>query len=144
MEIAPTWTCPEVRPLAGSERAAAQHSLSALASHSELRIGPVTAAGLELRAALMSLQDDRGFRRADNAFWKKKCRSLFLRPAVEPILFSYWRKLSPLHLDASSALRIASALAGRPLVYRKGPAVGRSSNGDVHFERLESPEAWLS
>lgn len=104
----------------------------------------IDAAGLELRVALMLLQSDRGFRKADNEFWKGKCRSLFLRPAIEPICSTYWEKYFPFNVSEASALRMASAAAGRPLVYRKGPATGRSLNGDVNFGALETGGEWLA
>ena len=109
-----------------------------------LASSPIDAAGLELRVALMLLQSDRGFREADNEFWKRKCRSLFLRPAIEPISSTYWEKYFPFNINESSALRMASAAAGRPLVYRKGPATGRSLNGDVNFRPLDAGGEWLA
>src|SRR3954452_23324755 len=127
MENTPTWICPEVRALTAAEQANAERLFADLVSAGEVRPGPVWTAGLELRAALLLLQDDRRFANADNEFWKTKCRSLFLRPALEPIAHSYWRKFPDFTIDEASALRIASALAGHPLVYRKGPALGRSA-----------------
>ncbi|HEV2816116.1 MAG TPA: hypothetical protein VGW40_02690 [Allosphingosinicella sp.] len=92
----------------------------------------------------MLLEDDAGLPEADNDFWRAKCSSLFLRPAVEPIACSYWQRLSSFELDDAAALSVASALAGRPLVYRKGPATGRSVKGDVGFEPLPRARRWLA
>jgi hypothetical protein len=105
--------------------------------------GPIGSAGLELRVALMLMQEENGLAKADNAFWKKKCRSIFLRPAIEPVALAYWARLSSFEIDDALALKAASAMAGQALVYRKGPATGRSSNGDVHFGPLESTSDWL-
>jgi Fic/DOC family len=141
MEIAPTWICPDPRPPEPAEQGLANRVISELAS-SELPADPVSTAGLELRVALTLLQDDRGHTKADNQFWRSKCRSLFLRPAVEPIAHAHWARFHDFSVDESCALRIASALAGRPLAYRKGPAVGRSIKGDVRFPALEGA-GWL-
>ena len=106
--------------------------------------GPAGVAGLELRVAMTLLQDEEAAVGADNIFWPKKCRSLFLRPATEPIACSYWRRFAGCEIDEAAALNIASALAGRKLVYRKGPAVGKSPKGNVGFEPLEVASLWLS
>jgi hypothetical protein len=142
MEIAPTWICADASPPELAEQDLADRLISELAT-SELSTNPVSTAGLELRVALTLLQNDRGHTEADNQFWRSKCRSLFLRPAVEPIAHAYWARFQNFSVDESSALRIASALAGHPLVYRKGPAVGRSVKGDVHFAALETAGGWL-
>lgn len=139
-----TWTCPEVRSLDQHETTLAQRLYADIVSDSLLARNSIDAAGLELRVALMMLQSERGFRKTDNEFWKGKCRSLFLRPAIEPICSAYWEKYFPFNIDAASALRMASAAAGRPLVYRKGPATGRSLNGDVNFHPLDVPGEWLA
>jgi Fic/DOC family len=143
MEIAPTWICPDVHSPEPAEQRLADRLISQLAN-SELPADPVSTAGLELRVALTLLQDDRGHTKPDNQFWRSKCRSLFLRPAIEPIAHAHWARFHDFRVDESCAVRIASALAGRPLVYRKGPAVGRSVKGDVHFAPLETAGGWLN
>jgi len=92
----------------------------------------------------MLLQDDSGLEPADNDFWRAKCSALFLRPALEPIACSYWARLTSFAFDEAAALHIAFALAGRPLVCRKGPATGRSAAGDVGFEPLPKARRWLA
>lgn len=143
MEVEPVWTCPDIRPLSDEEETVAARLYAALASDPALPADPVATAGLELRIALMLLRGVETSEEPDNAYWGRKCRSLFLRPAVEPIACSYWARLRTLDIDASTALKAGSAMAGRPLVYRKGPAVGRSLNGNVRFPPLESAGKWL-
>lgn len=62
---------------------------------------------------------------------------------MEPIAHSYWTRFQTLNVDEASALKAASAMAGQPLAYRKGPAVGRSLKGDVRFAPLEPGGKWL-
>lgn len=140
---ASTWTCPEFLPLTPQEIGDATRLYEKIAADNALPSTSIDAAGIELRAALMILQEQRPFPMADNGFWKRKCQALFLRPAIEPIACTYWGRFLSFDLDETSALKIASAMAGRPLVYRKGPATGRSLNGDVHFEPLGDPGRWL-
>jgi Fic/DOC family len=130
--------------LAAEESNAAKLLYSSMAGLDVRPSGPPGVAGLELRVALMLLQDDSGLPAADNDFWRAKCSALFLRPAVEPIACSYWARLTSFAFDEAAALHIASALAGRPLVYRKGPATGRSAGGDVGFEPLAKARRWLA
>jgi Fic/DOC family protein len=92
----------------------------------------------------MLLDSDLGSRPADNGFWAAKCQLLLVRPAIEPIACSCWKRFGTFDLDKQVALVIASTLAGRPLVYRKGPAKGRSAHGDVTFEPLEIASQWLA
>jgi Fic/DOC family len=143
MEMGPVWTCPEIRPLSDAEQKAAEPLYRAITSDPALPASPVATAGLELRVAMMLLQGADTWERSDNELWDRKCRLLFLRPAVEPIAHSYWARLRTLDIDEFTALKAGSAMVGRPLVYRKGSAVGRSLNGDVRFAPLESPGAWI-
>lgn len=143
IEMGPVWTCPDIRPLSDAEQKVAEPLYRAITSDSALPADPVATAGLELRIAMMLLQGRESSEQSDNEFWARKCRLLFLRPAVEPIAHSYWARLRTLNIDDSTALKAGSAMAGRPLVYRKGPAVGRSLNGNVRFAALESTGKWL-
>jgi len=138
------WRCPDYRALSGHEAETASAFYRNLRCSAGDGADPVRSAGLELRAVLMSLQVGSDQARADNDFWKRKCRAVFLRPAMEPIAHSYWKKLSSFEIDDLTALKAASALAGGPLVYRKGPATGKSTNGDVHFPPLEDQKDWLA
>ncbi|TMJ18859.1 MAG: hypothetical protein E6G92_03260 [Alphaproteobacteria bacterium] len=142
-ESHPTWNCPPLRPMTSNEVAVADGFYSSISDNATWPSGAMETAGLELRVALMLLEKGGSFPAADNPFWKRKCRSLFLRPAMEPIASTYWGRFGVLDVDASTALKMASALAGRPLVYRKGPAIGQSATGDVHFGPLVSVDDWL-
>jgi len=144
IESNPTWTCPEIRPLTPQGLESATRLYADIAEDKTLPTGPIGSAGLELRVALMLMQEEERFSKPDNSFWKRKCRSLFLRPAVEPIACAYWSRLVSFEIDDALALKMASAMAGQPLVYRKGAATGRSDNGDVQFGPLESARHWLA
>lgn len=137
------WTCPPPTALTEQQAKKATKLYSEISRLRAGPLGPASVAGLEIRAALMLLNDDNGFRPVDNIFWEVKCRSLFLRPAIEPILCSYWSRFSMFSFDEASAFHMASALAGRQLVYRRGPAIGRSVKGDVEFESHCSASLWL-
>jgi hypothetical protein len=106
--------------------------------------GIIGVTGLELRVALLLLERGNEFKEADNDFWPGKCQKLLVRPAVEPIAISYWRRFATFDFDETIALILASTLAARRLVYRKGPATGRSAEGDVGFEPLEIASQWLA
>lgn len=92
----------------------------------------------------MLLESDSAPTPADNLFWDAKCQLLLVRPALEPIACSYWKRFDSFDLDDKVALVIASTLAGRRLVYRRGPATGRSQRGDVTFEPIEVAAQWLA
>lgn len=106
--------------------------------------GPAGVAGLELQVALALLDSAPEQAGADNLFWAAKCQALFLRPAIEPIACAYWQRLDGLGIDEAAALNLASTLAGRRLVYRKGVATGHSPEGDVRFEPLDVATRWLA
>lgn len=92
----------------------------------------------------MLLESGTGRNEADNSFWDAKCQSLLVRPAIEPIACAYWQRFKSFDIDENTALIIASTLAGRRLVYRKGPATGRAAKSDVAFEPLDSAAQWLA
>lgn len=105
---------------------------------------PVGVTGLELRSAMyLLLNNNDGSFKEDNPFWKAKCRTLLMRPAIEPIACSYWTCLKSFQLDRAVALKMASALAGKSLCYRTSEAIGRSIDGDVVFEPIERAGGWL-
>jgi len=139
----PIWLCPLPEPLRHEESDRAAAIYSAISGTRSIPEGPSGVAGLELRVALMLLQSDTGFEKADNVFWGAKCQSLLVRAAVEPIACSYWTRFGAFEIDERTALIIASTLAGRRLVYRKCVATGRSMKGDVAFEPLDIASQWL-
>lgn len=78
--------CPSISVTAASITTG-KTCINELASH----VRALDAIGLELRAAFACI----GTRdaNADNEFWRRKCRELCLRPAVEPLLLAHWNKL---------------------------------------------------
>lgn len=136
------WICPQqAEPSADWLQAMTRWSTS---------IGPLSLAysrqpssfGLELRTAYCALLRGKELSPPDNDFWANKCRILFARPAVEPIVTSFWKRPGDLTLDPESALNLATLLAGQPVCYRKVRAVGQSWRGDVHFEPLPIAAGW--
>src|SRR3982750_2187838 len=109
----PFWTFPDIRPLSYAEQRVAEPLYMTITSDPALPANPVATAGLELRVALMLLHGGETSEQSDNEFWGRKCRALFLRPAVEPIAHSYWGRLRTLNIDESTALKASSAMAGR-------------------------------
>jgi len=138
------WRCPPFRPPSKDDESIAFKLYSDLSHERGLANDPIESAGLELRAVLRFLHSGADRAGADNDYWRRKCRAVLLRPAIEPIAYTYWHRLSSFEIDALSALRVASALAGSPLVYRKGSAIGKSANGDVHFPPLDDQGIWLA
>lgn len=138
------WRCPPIRPLTGAEgdRAAALYDrarrIEAASGH------PARLAGFELEVTLRLLEGTIPLAEADNPYWRGKCRTLFARPAVEPIAYLHWRALMTGGLDGPGALRIASMLAARNVVLREGPGIGRSVMGDVGFEAADPHCPWLA
>jgi hypothetical protein len=137
------WRCPPIRPLTGAEgdRAVALYDrarrIEAASGH------PARLAGFELEVTLRLLEGTLPLPEADNPYWRDKCRTLFARPAVEPIAYLHWRALMTGGIDGPGALRIASMLAARNVVLREGPGIGRSVMGDVEFEAADPQCSWL-
>jgi hypothetical protein len=139
-----TWVCPHFTAPSREEVEIANTFYSTTALHLDCPEHPIDAAGMELGAVLMCLRAEIDQDEADNDFWKRKCQAVLLRPAVEPIAYSYWSKISSLCIDEITALKVASAMVGGPLVYRKGPGVGKSAKGDVQFPALDDRGDWLA
>ena len=99
---------------------------------------------MEVQVALALLEGQAALPNPDNDYWQEKCQKLFLRPAIEPIACAYWERLRTFRFDEGTALNLASSLAGRKLVLRRGPATGRSDHGDVLFEPVETARRWLA
>jgi hypothetical protein len=99
--------------------------------------------GLELRTTYAVLQDHTPVSGADNAYWREKTAFLYRRPAVEPIMLSFWKRHRDHRLDAVSAVQVATLLTGRSLGFRHTGAVGRSARGSVRFEPVEVARTWL-
>lgn len=142
-EYAHVWACPVFAPVSGDAGTRAERLHALIAAEDPLPSGPVGVAGLELRAALLLLQGGSRPIPPDNDFWTVKCRALLLRPAIEPIVCSYWARFPEFRIDNEAALKMASAMAGRPVVYRQGPTTGRSKAGNVGFEPFDRALQWL-
>lgn len=140
----PVWICPSPEPLSFKENERATAVYSQIAKMKSVPDGATGVAGLELAVALMLVERKGAFGSADNDFWGAKCQALLVRPAAEPVICAYWQRLRPFDIDPPLSLIIASKLAGRRLVYRKGPATGRSTEGDVLFEPIGIAQEWLA
>ena len=135
------WKCPLPRALSQERVLEIEALTRQIFAMSRLIRSPVRAAGLELRAAMFAMEGSPS-ESPDNIYWETKCRRLLVRPAVEPVVHSYWPRLTQMHLDHESALNLVSALAGQQLQYRDS-VVGRSPDGDVLFETPEVSASWI-
>lgn len=142
-EFEARWCCPPPAEMDRQLRDFAAATFRKVVSLDNGRDTMLDTAGRELRATILALLDASAPPAPDNDFWASKCRSVLLRPAVEPVVCSYWSKLTSFDFDEPAALRLASALAGFPLVYRRGVAVGRSATGDIGFEPLPVASTWI-
>ncbi len=88
--------------------------------------------GLELKVAMQILSSG-----TDDS----KVRALLYRPAIEPILMMHGPGLDLSRLLPLDLLHIASALAGRSIIYRPITSVAGADNGKVEFETIE-PRLW--
>jgi Fic/DOC family len=72
-----------------------------------------------------------------------RCRSLFLRPAIEPILLSYWQRFTAMDFTKIDALQLASALVGRSAAYATRPMGTMREGLPIAFEPREIASQWL-
>ncbi len=102
------------------------------------------AVGVELKLSMLLVGPDPiAEGEVDNDYWDKKCRLLFLRPAIEPVAISYWPRLAGMDLDVERAQKIVSALTTQAQVVRTREGVGRSASGNVGFEPPDRAREWL-
>jgi Fic family protein len=90
--------------------------------------------GLELRVAF-ALVAMNGAARADNDFWRRKCRELCLRPAIEPLLLAHWAKLKAFEMTETM-------LCGSKQQARTKDSYGLWDGGNVRFEPAEQAKHW--
>lgn len=140
----PVWRCPAPNYLDDDIAKTARCLFGHIATASIENDFLISSVGLELRMAMGFIGSRAHSIAADNDFWEAKCRKLLLRPAVEPLAISYWPRFSSFHFDKESALRLASAAAGRSIAYREKTMVGRSRTGDVEFESVDDSALWLA
>jgi len=137
------WVCPPPEPL-GDEDARSLLSVVSRAASIAESVRAVDCVGLEIRAAYY-LESGQPAQTSlnDNDYWDKKCRALFLRPAIEPALISYWDRVTSLDLDEVKAQKMVSAITAKEQVFRRGESTGRSIYGSVGFESLDRAHDWL-
>jgi hypothetical protein len=80
--------------------------------------------------------------RADNDFWRRKCRDLFVRPAVEPLLLAEWHKLESFEMTEPQLASLCSMLCGSKQEARARNSYGLWEGGDVRFEPPERARHW--
>ena len=137
------WSCPE--PQAPSP----QHIDRARIIYEEIehlarKSGrPERLAGFELEIALYLLGNANAVQ-ADNSFWQDKCRAMFTRPAIEPIVYTYWTRFTRPDFTQQAALEVVSSLSGRKLDLREMPIIGKSESGNIAFEDLSQARSWLT
>lgn len=87
--------------------------------------------------------DLRVFALAEEEFGPSRTRKLFYRPALEPILVSFWSEITSLDFEGTRALEIASLLSGKRQSIRSCPIEGRAPDGST-FRFSDTPAAdWL-
>ncbi len=138
------WICPPPAVPTAPERASAAALFDDIAGWNHAPFQPARFAGLELEVALTLLADGPIASPPDNDFWPDKCRSLLMRPAIEPIAYAAWNRLAAFDLDDAYALRLASILAGYKLVIRDKKTIGESRAGNVEFEPVDRAMTWLA
>lgn len=140
---AETWLCPE-RATDFALWNAATDRLQQAAQHLSDRVANVPAIyGLELRTAYLALRGTVPLTAVDTPYWREKTAFLYRRPAVEPIILSFWKRHASHLLDQASALQTVSLLTGRSARFREKAAVSRSLQGSVRFEPPEFIRSWL-
>jgi hypothetical protein len=98
--------------------------------------------GLELRVAFTSIGDG-GYANADNIFWRRKCRELCLRPAIEPLLLPHWNKLKSFEMADAQMANFCSMLCGSKQELRTGDgSYGLWGKLTVRFEPAERARTW--
>lgn len=135
MPIALLACCPE--PKLGAEAPEHRQLLARIAAYAEraARSGPETSFGLELRAAFVL---DRDAKRETSAQSPPPYAEFFLRPAIEPILHSYFEHLRPGAIGPDAADNFLSCLHGAPITRRTGPCRIRPN---AHGNFVEFPQA---
>ena len=99
--------------------------------------------GFELEMSLYLLSSPGRFNEPDNVFWHRKCHTLILRPAIEPILYAFYEKIRDLEMSKEDARRIASLCSAESLIYREKSIVGNSEERRVEFEAFEKSKSWM-
>ncbi len=106
--------------------------------------------GLELRRGYRCLLDGEhrrqaGDRPADAEVCRRSLRELMVRPAVEPVALSYWRRFVHARLDLPSLVELAAGLAARPVPLSPVAMATRPLPGfpRVEFEPPDQARLWL-
>jgi len=104
---------------------------------------PLDVIGLELRVAFVLIANGSS-EDADNDFWRRKCRELCLRPAVEPLLLAHWNKLKAFEMSDAQMASFCSMLGGSKQQARTKDSYGLWDGGNVRFEPAEQAQNWWS
>lgn len=137
------WSCPEPQAPSPEQNDRARlvyEKIEQLTLKSER---PERLAGFELEIALYLLGNEQSVQ-ADNSFWQAKCRAMFTRPAIEPIVYTYWTRFTRQDFTQQVALEVVSSLSGRQLALREKPIIGKAESGNIAFEELPKARLWLT
>lgn len=113
------------------------HAIPLAAPDLSLPVEPPTACfGREARLAHRLRRSYPGL-----AAWQR----FFLRPAMEPIVLTYWPRLIAGGLDAATAEEMASCLAGQRLAARTGPIVTLpdARGRQTRYPPVDQAAGWL-
>lgn len=102
---------------------------------------PIGAIGLELRVAFLAIARSPT---AGDCSWRRKCRELLRRPAVEPPLLAKWNHLKRFEMTAAEMGHFCQLLWGLKQEPRVSHSYGLWEGGDVRFEAPDEAQTWWS
>jgi hypothetical protein len=102
---------------------------------------PVETIARELRIAFRAIAAS-DCALSDNAFWRRKCRELLLRPAVEPLILANWKKLTSFEMTEPELANFCSLLCASKQRARTNDSYGLWEDADVRFEPAEKAISW--
>jgi hypothetical protein len=105
-------------------------------------VSPMRSIGRELYVAFICIGADEAAT-ADNGFWLRKCRELFLRPAAEPLLLAHWDKLKSFGMTEEQLASFCSLICGGTRQHaRTKDHYGVWDGGNVKFESAARAKQW--
>ncbi len=136
--------CPPLKPIDPKIIESIHKLYSDIQHYQSHQPNPITAIGLEQRAALLALQGQMLRVVPDNESWKSKCQSLFVRPSLEPSVHLFRHSFDTNILDHDIVDRLVATLTGFNVKRRLGRSFGTSINGDVEFEDIGTSQNWIT
>lgn len=130
--------CPAPMPLGTVVAGATKDVLARIESESS-GVSPLQIIGVEQKVAFLAI-GGKDNATADNEFWLRKCRTLFLRPAFEPLFLAHSSMLRHFSMSEAQISAFCSLLCGADQRPRTGQAYGLWDG--VQFEQAEHAVSW--